>query len=72
MLSEAHMSWSLNLIPFLVPLQFLFLHNWKSQSTKKKIYTVLLSYVYTLHFAINGGNVLSFAVDKYGNVVDCL
>lgn len=39
---------------------------------QKKNYTVLLSYVYTLHFAINGGDVLSFAVDKYGKVVDCL
>lgn len=39
---------------------------------KKKIYTVLLSYVYTLHFAITGGNVLSSTVAKYGKVFDFL
>lgn len=72
MLSEAHTSWSLNLIPFLVPLQFFFSTQLEKPVDQKKNYTVLLSYVYTLHFAINGGNVLSFAVDKYGKVVDCL
>lgn len=39
---------------------------------KKKIYIVLLSYVYTLHFAINGGNALSFALSKYGKMFVCL